>query len=304
MGSRIQQFFRRDLWEIDVGQMSGWRRVGLVTLRVTAHALRTFVVDLGSLRASGLTLVTLLALVPLLALATWIAEGLGYGSVLDQELARVTAQAPEGLRPAVEEIRELVARTSFGALGAIGSALLAYSALMLFVRVEQSLNHVWRVSRGRAWYRRLTDFVALVVLVPLLAIGALSLNTLLHGAGWFRGTPWLDELYRLGLGVVPHVLAWIAFTALYRLMPAARVRWASAAVGGVVAGSGWLFAHGLYLSTQMSVVRLNAIYATLAALPLLLIYLQVTWTIVLVGAEVSHAVQNRDELRGARTADR
>lgn len=273
-------------------------RVGAMALRVVFHTVRAFATDLLSLRAAGLTLVTLLALVPLFALVTGIGKGLGYGELLDAKLLQVLSKAPDVLQPAIEEIRFVVQRTSFAALGVIGTAVLAYSGLMLFVRVEQAFNRSWRVPHGRSWYRRLTDFVALIVLVPLLALAAVSLYSLLHGASWFHELPWLNGLYQAGIGFVPHVLGWMAFTALYRLMPAARVRWSSAAIGGVVAGSGWLFFHGLYMSTQLSVARINAIYATLAALPLLLIYLEVTWTMLLVGAEVSYAVQNRFYLTG------
>lgn len=298
MYRRIKQFFQRDLWEIDLRRAEGWRGVGLATLRVSVHALRTFLSDLGSLRAAGLSLVTLLALVPLLALVTGIAKGLGYADVLDEKLVELTSQLGEAVQPAVNQVRSLVDRTSFGALGVIGSAALAYSGLLLFIRVEQALNRVWRVKQGRSWYRRLTDFIGLIVLVPLLLLSSLSLSSLLHGARWLRDVPWLNDLYHAGLGVVPHVLVWIAFAALYKMMPSSRVKWSAAAIAGVVAGSSWMFIHGLYLSTQMSVARLNAIYATMAALPLLIVYVQVTWTIFLVGAEVSYAVQNRHQIRG------
>ena len=296
----IQKFLAEDLWEIEARRLAPWQAAGLTVLRVVVHTARAFLTDLGSLSAAGLTLVTLLAVVPLLALASGIAKGLGYEETLRNGLDQLWREAPEDLQPAIQQIQELVDRTSFGALGAIGSLVLVYSGMVLYVRVEQAFNKAWRVTRGRSWYRRVTDFVALVVLVPVLVIAALSLQSLLKSATWFQDVAWLQGLYEAGLGFVPHVLVWIAFTALYRLMPSAPVKWSTAAVAGVVAGSGWLFVHDVYLSTQVSVARLNPIYGTLAALPLLLIYLQVTWTIVLVGADVSYAVQHRHRLTGTR----
>jgi membrane protein len=140
--------------------------------------------------------------------------------------------------------------------------------------------------------------------VPPLATAALVLSSLLGGVQLISGlreqAEWLAWLYQAGLGFVPHVLLWMALAALYKLMPGTRVHWRPALLGGVVAGSALALLHGLYLRFQVGVAQFNAIYATLAALPLLVIYLQLLWTVVLAGAEVSYAVQNLGSLRRPR----
>ena len=300
MFARIRRFFVSDLWRADLATLRGPKRFATATLRVVAHTVRSFFADLGNLQAAGLTLLTLLALVPMLALVFGVAKGLGYDEMLDAQLVAFAKDLPAAMQQLVQQLRELVQRTGFGAIGAIGVVVLAYTALKLFTGVESALNQVWHAKRGRSWFRRVTDFVALVVLVPALTVAAVSLSSLLQSAQWLQDLPaWLAWIYDAGLGLVPHVMMSIAFTALYKIMPAPVVKWRAAAVGGIVAGTAWILLYQFYLKSQVGVARMNAIYATFAALPLLLVYLQLTWTLVLVGAELSYAVQNLRSLRAS-----
>lgn len=296
------QFLKQGVWHVDLRTRSGLQLLGLSVLRIVLHVATRFSRSLASLQAAGLTLMTLLALVPMLALVFTIANAMGYGETLNQYLQGLETEAPEGLQPAIEQIRQLVLRTDFGTLGAVGTVLVLWTGLGLFTRTEQAFNHIWRTSQRRRWARRVSDFIALVVLVPPLGLAALVLSSVLGGVRTIESlreqSSVLAWIYEAGLGFVPHLLLWVAFTALYRIMPSARVKWRAAAAGGVLAGSTMVFVHGFYIQAQVGVARANAIYATLAALPLLLIYLQILWTILLVGADVSYAVQNLYSLRG------
>lgn len=296
MIENLVRFFRHTIWEVDLRGVRGPRFWLLATLRVAAHALRQIVSDLGGIRAAGLTLHTLLAVVPFLALVFAVAKGLGYDDDLDRALLQLRAEMPEHMRVFVDQVRGLVDRTDFRALGALGTLLLGYSAFKLFTGVETSFNRTWRV-RGRPWMRRIVEFAGLVVLVPVLVVFAVTLQSVLHGARWFEDVSWADWLYRKGVGAGPYVAIWLAFTALYRLMPAARVKFVPAALAGALAGAGWMALHGVYVDAQIGVARVNQIYAAFAALPLFLIYVQMTWTVILVGAEVSAAIQNLHRLR-------
>lgn len=270
-------------------------------LRIAMHAGTSFFGNLGGIRAAGLTLITLLSLVPLLALAFAVANGFGYRRYLEDFLVAKARELPQDLQTAVQWIQTLVDKTDFKTMGWLGSLVLAWTGLSLFIRVEEALNHVWKTDEGRAFHRRVTDFVALIVVVPTLIVGAVSLSSLLETAdvaGLRAHFAWLDLLYRAGLGFVPPLLLTVAFTAIYKLMPSAEVTWGGALIGGAVAGLAWITVHALYLRFQIGVAGANAIYATLAALPLLLVYLQLTWTIVLLGAEIAYAVQHLHALRG------
>jgi membrane protein len=299
--TRCLRYFRTGLWDEKLHRLPYHRRFVVGSLRVAVHVLRSFSQNLASLQAAGLTLLTVLALVPMLALATALAKALGYADKLDAQLQVWQDQFPKEVAPVFEELRKLIASVNFGALGLFGSVVVLWSALTLFTRVEQALNRVWRTRHSRAWYRRISDFLALLVLVPPLGILALVSSSLLDGVGlvqWLRHSSWLDWVYEAGLDFLPHVFAWLSFTALYKIMPSAPVRWRTAAIGGVLAGSTLLLLHGLYLRLNVGVANANAVYLTFAALPILLVYLQLLWSIVLAGAEIAYAVQNLPSLRG------
>ena len=289
------------MWDEKLLGLPAGRRLLLGALRVVVHVARSFSQNLASLQAAGLTLLTVLALVPMLALATSLAKALGYADKLDAQLLVWQNQFPKDTAPVFDKLRVLIGSVNFGALGAVGSVIVLWSALTLFTHIERAMNRIWRTRHSRRWYRRISDFIALVVVVPPLGILALVSSSLLDGVDlilWLRQFTWLDWLYRAGLGFVPYVLAWLAFTALYKIMPSARVQWRTAAVGGVCSGSLLVLLHGLYLRLNVGVANANAVYLTFAALPILLVYVQLLWTIVLGGAEVAYAVQNLASLRG------
>ncbi|HEX5052143.1 MAG TPA: YihY/virulence factor BrkB family protein [Planctomycetota bacterium] len=299
--ARCLRYLSVGLWEEELRKLEPGRRLRVGALRVVAHVVRSFSQNLASLQAAGLTLLTVLAMVPMLALVTSLAKALGYADKLDQQMLAWQDQFPKDAAALFEKLRELIATVNFGAMGLIGSVIVLWSALTLFTRIEQALNRVWRTRHSRRWYRRISDFIALMVMVPPLGILALVASSLLGGVDLIvnlRQYAWLDWTYRAGLGFVPHVLAWIAFTALYKIMPSARVQWRSAAVGGVLAGSTLVMLHGIYLRLNVGVANANAVYLTFAALPILLVYVQLLWTVVLAGAEVGYAVQNLPSLRG------
>jgi len=270
-------------------------------LRVVIHVAYGFSRNLGGIQAAGLTMLTLMAIVPLLAIALGVADSLGFHDTLDDGVAAAVKQMlPSSKRSdaLIWEVREAVQRVNFEALGMLGSLVLLYTGYVLFTNVEQSLNRVWELRRSRRWYRRIAQFVIVVVIVPVFGLAAILLGTVLHEGPWIHYFPsWMADLYSVGLKLVPHLLLWIAFAALYKFMPATTVPWRGAVVGGAVAGSGWLFLHELYLYFQVGVATWDKIYAGFLALPLLLIYLQAAWSAVLVGAEFSYAVLHIHEMK-------
>lgn len=293
---RLIRFLREGLWEIDLRHVGRLKHAGLATLRVALHTIGHYSSHLIGIRASGLSLVTLLAIVPLLAVVFAVAGAFGFREDLEQVLQQLSADLPEQLSGAVAQIQDLVERTNFKALGGIGTLMLAWTGLSLFTRVEEALNYAWRSANRRAWVHRMTSFIALVVMVPVFLIGALAISAALQGGPLVEklraDVPGLMQVYDAGLWLVPHAMAWVAMTAVYRFLPSAEVSWRASIVSGVLAGSALLGMHTAYVELQIGAARANAIYATLAAVPLLLIYLQLAWTIVLLGAEFGYALQH------------
>jgi membrane protein len=294
---RCRRWCHDDLWNAPLRSLPQPRATLVATLRILWHAGVRFSANAGPVRAAALSLTTLLALVPTLAIAIGLADVFGYREPLEETLVRETSQWPEGLRSAIATVRELVANTSFRALGALGTALVVVAALRLFQDAEAAFNTIHETPR-RPWWRRVTTFAAVVLVLPPLAVVAMVAKSVLQNP-WFLGElwPWLQSGYRAGYGVVPHALCWLVFTLLYRWLPSARVPFPAAAVAGVVTGSAWLLLFDVYLRFQVGVALNNAIYGTMAALPLLIVYLQLAWTVLLFGAELSRAVRFRNRLR-------
>lgn len=180
-----------------------------------------------------------------------------------------------------------------GVFAGIGILLFLYTILILFKDIEQNLNKIWQVSKGRSIGRMVTDYTAMVLFMPLFFILVNALNILNYPQNDTLKTlyalyPFIPRL----LDIVPFVVIILLFTALYKFLPHTKVKFMNALIAGALAGTAFQFFQMLYLGGQMWITRYNAIYGTFAAIPLMLLWLQMSWFIVLIGAEISYAAQN------------
>jgi membrane protein len=254
-------------------------------------------------------MLTPMALVPVLALLSALARGFGVQQVLHDVVVKQAAEFSKNFDPALAtDINDRIGavfgfleRTNFTTLGGLGFLVLLYAAIGLLSRIEAAFNATWSVERGRAFVRRYSDYIGMLILVPLLILVATSLTTVQRGAAFMDELPqWLHWIYSRGIGLLPLLLIWVAFTALYKVMPNTKVLWPPAMWGGLVAAVLWVATQWTYITFQVGVARFNAIYGTFAALPLLMVYMHLSFSILIVGAEVSQAVQNANVLRFGR----
>lgn len=180
-----------------------------------------------------------------------------------------------------------------GIFAGIGILLFLYTILILFNDIEGNLNRIWRVSKGRSLGRKMTDYTAMVLFMPIFFILVNALNIISYPQSdtlkiIYILYPFIPRL----LDIVPFVLMILLFTSLYKFLPNTKVRFMNALIAGAVAGTAFQFFQMLYLSGQMWITRYNAIYGTFAAIPLMLLWIQMSWFIVLIGAEISYAAQN------------
>jgi len=296
---------------------SGLRLLHMV-LRIGWIVLRECRRDRLSLRASALTFTAVLALVPTLALGTAVLKGLGAGDQMRQAAHRflekmettgatlplpgtdhqaippATSSITDHLRRAVDTIFDYVDRTNFATLGAFGIAGLVLTVISLLGNIERSMNAIWQSDTNRPLGRKLIDYLALTVLLPLAINLALATETTLKTPTLFSRLQavlplaWLQHLL---LTLLPFAVVAATFTVMYRFLPNTRVRLLPAVVGGIVGGGGWLFLQGLYVSLQIGVARYNAIYGSFASLPLFLLWIYSGWLVFLAGAEISFACQ-------------
>ncbi len=298
MIARIKEWLKRTLWEEDLGYSAKWRAVGIGSARVIVHGVKSFSTNLVGMQASGLTMVTLLALVPMLWLGLGVAETLGFEETLQAKLEELK-KTQKPFESIIANFQGAVDRVSFKALGLLGTVILTYSGYSLLSKVEQSFNHVWK-AKHRSWYTRLGSFVGVVVIVPLFLLVAIVADSFLEAGTLVKHMrdhiAWLASLYDAGVRFLPSVIVWIALTLLYKLMPSAKVRWSASAIAGGVAAVGLVGLHGTYVKAQVGIALNNQVYAALAAVPMLIVYLSLVWTVILAGVQVSFAVQHVNDL--------
>ena len=304
LGERARDFLREGLWSGEgVPGAPGPRLRRLLQFAVMTG--EGFVRDHLLLRASALSYFSVLSLIPLLAVMISIVGAIGIGgSFADLIVGQLTAGNPE----ARARILDRVQSVNFAGLGTLGAAALFVTTVFGISNVEGALNAIWGVRQQRSFARRFSDYLAVLVVAPLLLATALSLTTTLE-------SQWLVQklieyrmfalLYDLGLQQAPTVVLVIAFAFLYWFLPNTTVRPLAAILGGVVAGVLVVVVQRLYLSMIVSSARYDAIFGGFAALPLLFIWIYLFWATALFGAEVAFAYDNlpryRREVRG-RTA--
>lgn len=291
---RIETFVREEMWR----GTTRWVRF----LQFCWVIGEGFVRDQLLLRSHSLTYITVLSLIPMLAVGLSLAGLLGLREKVSEEIfQRLGEVAPQ----IATQIQQLVDNFDFGSLGALGGTFLFLTTVLTVGSVEQSLNQIWGVSKQRAWTRRLPDYLFVILFAPLVLGVALSLGTTLQSpkaVAFLLQWPWFESLWSYGLKQLPLLLFVGGFTFVYWFLPNTQVRIASAALGGVVGGLLFPLALWGYVNFSVGATRLGAIFGAFVQLPLFLVFTYFAWAIVLLGAEVSFAYQNlaryRREVRG------
>jgi membrane protein len=298
---RAAQFFRQDLWSVELSELSRARAAVYRQARLFWLAVRGFVHDRALQRASGLAFDTVLGLLPLLALLVSTLKGFGaYRALVKGVLEPALVDVMGGMEPRQEQdvitlksavVRglEFVGRADFSAIGIVGLVLLVYVVVLMLVSVEQSLNHVFGVEKARSITRRIADYSAILFITPLCIMVAAAVTAAARSLAWLGGGGMLQ------LGAVMAVGAGLSM--VYIVMPFTRVRVRSALYGGCVAGVAWYLMLIAHVHFQLGVARYNALYSTFAAFPLFLVWVFFSWIVVLFGAELTAAHQNTDSFR-------
>ncbi len=302
---RVWQFFTHGLWHLELGSMDRMRRFLVRTLRVGVLVVRGFREDHCPLQASRLSYLTLISLVPVLAVGFGVLSGFGMGDQYLTQFEEATRELPEQPRMYVEQVVAVVRATNLAGMTSVGVVAFLILVVRMLVAVESAFNRIWGVREARGLRTRLTSYVSVLVLVPILLAAAGTIYNRLRAGDpevWLTGLPVTGFL----LGLAPWVAVWLAFGVVYVLVPNTRVDIRAGIAGGLVGAAGWMVWQRLYVPLQLGVVRLdNPVYASFMTVPIFLIWVYNSWLIVLLGAEMSFALQNVStyELEhGAKTA--
>jgi len=302
IGKRLQRtadFIKHDIWRIRRTKLPPGKSFFINLLRVLILSVRGFDEDKCSLRASALTFYSLISIVPVVAMAFGIAKGFGFEKMLEEQLRGKLVGHEDILVKVMQFSHSLLENTRGGLIAGIGVVVLFWAVLKVLGQIEYSFNDIWGIKERRTIGRMLADYLSIMLICPVIVILSGSMTvfittqvTLIIRKIAFIGT--FGSVTFLFLKLLPYTLLWGLFTFLYIFMPNTKVRFSSGLLAGVIAGTIFQVVQWGYIAFQIGVAKYNAIYGGFAALPLFLGWLQLSWLIVLYGAELSFAHQNVD----------
>lgn len=283
----------RYTWETEPQGQPRVRATLIRVLRIVTVVARDLAHGDLRLQAAGLVYATLLALIPLLAVVFSILKAFGAHDLLRPMLLNFFAPLQQTGVELTGRILGFVSRMRVGLLGAVGFGLLLYTSVALVRRIEQALNGIWHVRRGRRLIRRLNDYLAVIIIGPLLFFLAVGMTASLSSSAWLKP---LHGVVTLAAKLIPYFLVIGAHALVYIFVPNTKVHIRSALVGATVAGVLWQsvgFALAAFISGS---TEYRAVYASLAILIFFMIWLYVSWLILLIGASIAHYHQHPERV--------
>jgi len=287
-------FVMVDIWRIPLKDLSPRKTFLIKQLRIIVLALRGVREDKLLLRAPALTFYSMFSIVPVAALAFGIAKGFGLEMYVERQLETALAGREEVFNFVMELTESFLQQAHGGTVAAVGLIILLYTITMLLVNIEESFNKIWQVNKSRTWARKFSDYFSMMFLAPLFFIMAGALTVFLNTQIQEDNGTLLNPVLLVLVQLIPYLLLWIIFTLLYIIMPNTKVKFSSALIAAIIAGTLFQLVQWAYVAFQIGAARFGAIYGSFAALPLLLLWMQVSWIVVLFGAELSFANQHVD----------
>jgi membrane protein len=286
------------IWHTPLSELSNRNLVLIKQLRIVVIAARGFSNNNVQLRASALTFYSLLSVIPVVAIAFALAKGFGLDQNLQQLiLEKTTVQDKDFIVRLLSIAQGALQKASGGVIAGVGIVILFWSVMSLLNRIESSFNHIWQIRSARPWFRKFTDYLTIMIIAPVFIIlsssATLFISTRLPV--YMSQAPILDFFKPILSFLVrfsPYFLTWIGMTVLFIIMPYTKVKILSAMVAGIIAGTFLQLVQWVYIDLQYGMLKLSSIYGGLAIIPLFIIWMQSSWTVVLLGAEIAFANQN------------
>ncbi|WP_373749188.1 YihY/virulence factor BrkB family protein [Bacteroides heparinolyticus] len=308
MSTKYKSFFKflkTDIWQIKRQDVSPWRYLLYEIVKKVLLAIEWFT-EKGMINsASALTYSTLLAIVPILAVVFAIARGFGYNKYIETWFRDSLSSQPQVADAIVGFVNSYLVHTKGGVFLGVGLLFMLWTVIMLISNIEKTFNNIWQVKKPRNIYRTITDYMALILLVPIIIVVTSGISIMMA-----TFTDRIDEYELLGttvkllISLSPYVIMSGVFIALYVFMPNTKVKITNAILPGILSGVAMQGLQLFYIHSQIWVSSYNAIYGSFAALPLFMLWVQISWTICLFGAELSYTSQNLEKFAfRAKTED-
>lgn len=290
---KVYQFLTSDIWKITEKELTKSSRFSLRLLKKLILSARGVTKDNLFIKAAALSFYTILALVPILALVIAIGRGFGFQQAVVDWLSKALSAQAEMIPYIIQFVERYLERAQGGVFLGVGFAVLLWSVLSAFRQIENNFNDIWNVKKSRSIVRQFTMYISLMLLVPILI--ALSsgfsifINTQLENSGLSQ---FFSPLSRFLLKVAPYFIFSVLFIIMFLIIPNTKVQFKHALLAGTISGIAFQLFQWLYVSGQVNLSNYNAVYGGFAAIPLLLMFLQIAWLIVLYGAELTFVSQN------------
>ncbi|GHT01640.1 hypothetical protein AGMMS49525_03100 [Bacteroidia bacterium] len=286
-------FITDGIWRILPQELTKKKRRNYTIMKVIILAVRRYQAENLQQRASALTYSTFLSLIPLLAVLLAIAKGFGFQNIVESQLFQHFPGQQKAFGEAFSFVDSYLTQSRNGIFLGIGLGLLLYTVFNLISTVENSFNQIWQIKLGRSYWRRITDYFSAFFLIPVLLVCSSGISIFYETTfGGMKEHLVLAPIYEILLAISPLIFSIILFTGVYLFLPNTKVQLKNALAGGIFAAIGFQIFQFLYINGQMWVSKYNAIYGSFAFIPLLLLWMQLSWVICLCGAEIAFACQN------------
>jgi membrane protein len=302
MINNIIRFVKEELWLLHEQKLPPFKAALIKSLKIVVLSAQGFSRDLCPLRASALTLYSLLSIVPVIAMLFGIAKGFGFEKMLTERLIEQAPHQDALVLKLINFAQNMLDSTKGGVVAGIGIVVLFWTIISLIGNIEESFNYIWKINKGRSVSRKFSDYLSLMLLAPIILIASSSITVLLNTEITWLIT--IIELPEFGtwlviktLGFLPLLLMIGLFAFTFIFMPNHKINLRAGLIAGVVTGIMYDLLQWAYLSLQIGVSSYNAIYGSFAAIPLFVVWLQVGWMIVLFGCEVAFYLQYYENYR-------
>ena len=285
-----------DIWSIGKGDVSKMRFLFYSILKKLLLAIEFTTTKRITSAAAALTYSTLLAIVPIFAVVFGIARGFGYNKYIEEWFRESFSSQPQVSEIIIGFVNSYLVHTKSGLFLGIGLLFMLFTVMMLISNIERTFNDIWQAKKPRSMFRTITDYTSMLLLMPVVIVITSGIS--IFFATIFKqieDTMVIGSLAQFFLQLLPYVLMSGVFIALYLFMPNTKVKLSCALVPGILAGVAMQGLQLFYIHSQIWVSSYTAIYGSFAALPLFMLWIQISWLICLFGAELCYANQNMDD---------
>lgn len=294
--SKLKNFLRDDIWELEMEELSKARARFIKYMKVLIITIKTFSAEKIGFQAVALSFFSTMSVIPFIAIMFAVTGGFGLAHKLETILYGYFKNSEQTIDFILGAAENIINTSLGGGMGLVSGLLFLWIVIWMMLSVERVFNNVWKVRKSRNIIKRISYIIAMLIIAPFVMMVFFSGNILYSHI--FESIGLDPETF----GILKTLISWVlfavvatfTFSAMYKFIPNAEVKYGKALRAAIPAAIAFTVVNYLYLETQVFVTRLNAIYGVFAAVPLFMVWINVGWYIILIGSELSYAFQNVD----------